>query len=223
MRLTLAGFLGWGFPPPRGARLSQGVPWVLCPSPFRCAVGGAPAAAGASVCFPRSRHRSVPSVARQGYSAAHAASTQRSSWALTRGSAPGPLKPQGFGFNSAVRFTSCKSLTPWTAARSLTPVSVMCQTVPASSRSSNTSSCIVTSQEVQTVKSEGFGGRPATTVKFTSGHSGAPGLSRILSPRTGQAPGRSSSRTAVQLQWASSPFQTSGFFRVRGPVALGHR
>ena len=81
----------------------------------------------------------------------------------------------------------------------------------------------VTSQEVQTVESEGFGGRPATTVKSSTGHSGAPGLSRILSPRTGQAPGRSSSRTAVQLQWASSPFQTSGFFRVRGPVALGHR
>ena len=57
----------------------------------------------------------------------------------------------------------------------------------------------VTSQEVQTVESEGFGGRPATTVKSSTGHSGAPGLSRVLSPRTGQAPGRSSSRTPGRL------------------------
>ena len=46
------------------------------------------------------------------------------------------------------------------------------QTVPASSRSSSTSSCLrnFTSQEVQTVQYErGFGGRPATTLKVTSG------------------------------------------------------
>ena len=46
------------------------------------------------------------------------------------------------------------------------------QTVPASSRSNSASSCLrnFTSQEVQTVQYErGFGGRPATTLKVTSG------------------------------------------------------
>ena len=119
-------FGGGGFPPAGGLSHLGASPGFSVFHPSGARVCGAPAAAGASVRFPRSRHRSGPSVARQGISRPrrlHPAEPLGSPALL----GPRAVQAPGLRSQGAVRFTSCRSLTPRTAARSLTPESVTSQ------------------------------------------------------------------------------------------------